>query len=187
MPDPEASSKAKLTTHRSARVAPGPKRDPGRAWAVITVLGVAVLAAATLADVHGGTPDPSPAYEVARLPAGLDSLTSLEDAAKLVEECAVDCAGIVYFWSQRMPLSRSGIIEIFGAARTLGMRVTLVRSEELYEYASALPEAPGTSPSLGSSERRSGDRGPGVGVIPVAELLLGAGALAHAPAVVVYD
>ena len=67
-----------------------------------------------------------------------------------------------------MPLSRSGIAEIFGAARKLGMRLTLVGTEEVHEYASA-------DPDLG------GD------VIPIADAMLGAGALAHAPAVVVHN
>ena len=69
-----------------------------------------------------GVAEPPLAYDVAPLPAGLDSLTSLEEAARRIEECADNCSGIVYFWSQRMPLSRSGIAEISGAARGLGLR-----------------------------------------------------------------
>ena len=107
--------------------------ERGRAWIVIAVPGVAALAAASLVGVRGGAEpplaaaepplavaEPPLAYDVAPLPAGLDSLTSLEDAARRIEECADDCSGIVYFWSQRMPLSRSGIAEISGAARSLG-------------------------------------------------------------------
>ena len=154
--------------------------ERGRAWIVTAVLGVAALAAASLAGVGGVAEPPLAAaepplalaerplaYDVAPLPAGLDSLTSLEDAARRIEECADDCSGIVYFWSQRMPLSRSGIAEISGAARRLGMRLTLVGTEEVHEYAYA-------------------DPGLGAGVIPIADAMLGAGALAHAPAVVVH-
>ena len=139
----------------------------GRASVVIAVLGVPALWAASLVDVRV-VAEPSLAYDVAPFPAGLDSLTSLEDAARGIEECAGDCSGIVYLWSQRMPLSRSGIPEISGAARRLGMRLTLVGTEEVHEYAYA-------------------DPGLGAGVIPIADAMLGAGALAHVPAVVVHD
>ncbi len=164
------------------------REERGRAWIVIAVLGVAALAAASLVDVRGvaeprlavaepplaepepplAVAEPPLAYDVAPLPAGLDSLTSLEDAARRIEECADGCSGIVYFWSQRMPLSRSGISEISGAARKLGMPLTLVGTEEVHEYAYADPDL-------------------GAGVIPIADAMLGAGALAHAPAVVVYN
>ena len=143
------------------------REERGRARVVIAVLGVAALVAASLVDVRG-VAEPPLAYDVAPLPAGLDSLTSLEDAARRIEECADDCSGIVYFWSERMPLSRSGIAEIFGVARKLGMRLTLVGTEEAHEYASADPDL-------------------GAGVIPIADAMLGAGALAHAPAVVVHN
>ncbi len=157
-----------LVAHRSAEVTPVLKpEERGLARVVIAVLGVAALAAASLVDVRG-VAEPRLAYDVASLPAGLDSLTSLEDAARRIEECAHDCSGIVYFWSQRMPLSRSGISEISEAARKLGMRLTLVGTEEVHEYAYADPEL-------------------GAGVIPLADAMLGAGALAHAPAVVVYN
>ena len=145
-----------------------------RAWIVIAFLGVAALAAASLVDERGvaesplAVAEPPLAYDMAPLPSDLDSLTSLEDAARRIEECADDCSGIVYFWSPRMPLSRSGIVEIWGAARRLGMRLTLVGTEEVHEYAYADPEL-------------------GAGVIPLADAMLGAGALAHAPAVVVHD
>ena len=159
---------AELAAHRSAEVTPVLKREErGRTWIVIAVLGVAALAAASLVDVRG-VAEPPLAYDVAPLPAGVDSLTSLEDAARRIEECADDCSGIVYFWSQRMPLSRSGITEISEAARRLGMRLTLVGTEEVYEYAYA-------------------DPGLGAGVIPIADAMLSAGPLAHAPAVVVHD
>ena len=173
---------AEEAADRSAQVTPVLKREERRrAWIWIGVLGVAALAAASLTDVRGvaeprlavaepplAVAEPPLAYDVAPLPAGLDSLTSLEDAARRIEECADDCTGIVYFWSQRMPLSRSGIAEISGAARRLGMRLTLVDTEEVHEYAYA-------------------DPGLGAGVIPIADAMLGAGALAHAPAVVVHD
>ena len=143
------------------------REERGRARVVIAVLGVAALVAGSLVNVRGVS-EPPLAYDAAPLPAGLDSLTSLEDAARRIEECADDCSGIVYFWSERMPLSRSGIAEIFRAARKLGMRLTLVGTEEVHEYASADPDL-------------------GAGVIPIADAMLGAGALAHAPAVVVHN
>ena len=140
----------------------------------MAVLGVAALAAVSLVEVGAvaeppleRAAEPPLAYHLAPLPADLDSLTSLEDAATRIAECADDCSEIVYFWSQRMPLSRSGIAEISGAARMLGMRLTLIGTEELHEYAYANP-------------------GLGAGVIPIADAMLGAGALAHAPAVVVH-
>ena len=139
----------------------------GRASVVIAVLGVAALWAASLADVRV-VAEPPLAYDVAPFPADLDSLTSLEDVARGIEECADDCSGIVYLWSQRMPLSRSGIPEISGAARRLGMRLTLVGTEEVHAYALA-------------------DPGLGAAVIPIADAMLDAGALAHVPAIVVHD
>ena len=146
----------------------------GPAWIVIAVLGVGAIAAASLLDVgRVGEPpravaEPPLAYDVAPIPAGLDSLTSLDDASRQIEECSHDCTGIVYFWSPRMPLSRAGIAEIFWAARRLGMRLTLVGTEAMHEYADA-------------------DPGPAVGVNPIADAMLAAGALAHAPALVLYD
>ena len=161
-------ARAELAAHRSADVMQVLKREEGRrAWIVIAVLGVAALAAARLVDTRGSA-EPPLAYDVAPLPADFDSLTSLEDAARRIEGCTDDCLEIVYFWSQRMPLSRSGIAEISGVARRLGMRLTLVGTEEVHEYAYADP----------------GLRG---GVIPIADGMLAAGALAHAPAVVVHD
>ena len=166
--------------------APVLKRElRGRAWIVIAGLGVVTLAAASLVAVRGVAEPPieetaaaeprleqaaeTPlAYHVAPLPAGLDSLTSLEDAAGRIEECADDCSGIVYFWSRRMPLSRAGIAEISGAARRLGMPLALVATEEVHKYAYA--------------DLDLGDR-----LSPIADAMLGAGALAHAPALVVYD
>ena len=147
---------------------------------MIAGLGVAGIAAASLVDVHhldvhrvakpplGPVAKPPLAHAVALLPAGLDSLTSLDDASRQIEECSEDCPGVVYFWSPRMPLSRAGIGEIFEAARKLGMRLTLVGTEALHEYAAADPRL-------------------GVGVNPLADAMLGAGALAHAPALVVHE
>ena len=137
------------------------REERGRARVVIAVLGVAALVAGSLVNVRGVS-EPPLAYDAAPLPAGLDSLTSLEDAARRIEECADDCSGIVYFWSERMPLSRSGIAEIFRAARKLGMRLTLVGTEEVHEYASADPDL-------------------GAGVIPIADAMLGAGVLGPRP------
>ena len=162
----------------TTEVTPGLKREQrGLAWIVIAVLGVAALAAAGFVDVRGVAEPPlayaplayAPlAYDVAPLPAGRDSLTSLDDVARRIEECSDDCSGIVYFWSRRMPLSRSGITEISKAARRLGIRLTLVGTEEMHEYAEA-------------------EAGLAAGSIPIADAMLGAGALAHAPAVVVHD
>ena len=145
----------------------------GRARIVIAVLAAAGLPAAGLVYVRGVAEPPRAAgpplaYAVAALPADLDSLTTLEDAARRFEECSDACSEIVYFWTRRMPLSRAGIAEISEAARKLGMRLTLVGTEEMHAYADA-------DPALGA------------GAIPIADAMLGAGALAHAPAVVVHD
>lgn len=159
--------------------------DPHMPLLKIAVLGAGALVAASvvaanLVDVRGvaeprlaaaeprseHAAEPRLAYDVVPLLAGLDSLTSLEEAAGRIDECADDCSGIVYVWSQRMPLSRSGIAEISEAARSLGMPLTLVGSEEVYEYA---------------------DPGLGAPVIPIADAMLGAGVLAHAPALVVHE
>ena len=142
---------------------------------MIAVLGVAVLAAASSMDVHrvsepplGPVAKPPLAYAMAPLPAGLDSLTSLDDASRQIEECADACPGIVYFWSPRMPLSRAGIGEIFEAARKLGMRLTLVGTESMHDYAVI-------------------ELGLEVDANTLADAMLGAGVLAHAPALVVHE
>jgi hypothetical protein len=127
-----------------------------------------------------GAAEIPPAYETPPLPAGLDSLTSFEDAARQIEECVGECAGIVYFWTPRMPLSRSGIAEIWGAAKRLGMPLTVVGTEDVYRYASA-------GPGLRAAVTPPADAIPIAVATPIADAMLRAGALAHAPAVVVHS
>jgi hypothetical protein len=106
-----------------------------------------------------------PAYEMLPLPPGLDSVTPLRDAEARLQACSSGCATIFYVWTPRMPLSRSGIPEVAGAAERLGVPLMLLSYEELAAYA-ATDEA---SPRTG---------------ISVADAALAAGALAHAPSLV---
>jgi hypothetical protein len=108
-----------------------------------------------------------PAYELAALPAGLDSATALVAAAAQAEACGGACAIVVYAWTPRMPLSRAGIPHVAEAARDLGVGLTLVAYDELADYASGT-SAPGAAAA-----------------IPLADAMLVAGALAHAPSLVV--
>ncbi|MDH3421547.1 MAG: hypothetical protein OEN00_01050, partial [Gemmatimonadota bacterium] len=93
--------------------------------------------------------------------------SSLGDALDGLEACRADCLGVIYFWSPRMPLSRSGIPNIERAARTLGAELTLVGFEELERYAEA-GAVDGSVPTA------------------AAEAILAAGALTHAPSLVVH-
>ncbi|MBM4184415.1 MAG: hypothetical protein FJ207_09330 [Gemmatimonadetes bacterium] len=111
---------------------------------------------------------PPPAYELAPLPEDIDSITPLEAAARSVASCAAPCRGIVYAWTPRMPLSRSGIPNVVEAAGSLGVQVVLVSTEELLDYAAG--HHPGA-----------------VGGIAFADEMLEVGALTHAPAIVVHS
>jgi len=112
--------------------------------------------------------DGAPAYELAVLPDGVDTLSTLAAAVSRIEACEGGCPGVVYFWSSRMPLSRSAIPNVESAARKLGVELTLVGFEELERYA----ESGGLD---GSAPSR------------LADAILAAGALTHAPSLVVYD
>jgi hypothetical protein len=131
------------------------------AFAVVVALGARH---ATRADA-----EPAPAYTVVALPEDLDTLSSLVSAARRMDACASDCVGIVYFWTPRMPLSRSAIPHIESAARNLGAELTLVGFEDLERYA----ENGALEGSTSADEW--------------VEAMLAAGALAHAPSLVVYD
>ncbi len=108
-----------------------------------------------------------PAYVFVPLPAGVDSLVPLTVAARQIGACGSDCRGIVYAWTPRMPLARSAIPHVVDAARALGVGVTLVSTEELLDYAE------GRHPTA-------------VAGVPLADAMLEAGVLAHAPALVVH-
>jgi hypothetical protein len=108
-----------------------------------------------------------PAYELTPLPPELDSATTLLEAAARAEACRGDCATVVYAWTPRMPLSRAGIPHAARAAERLGADLTLVAHETLADYAAGIPAL------------KAG------GTIPLADAMLAAGALAHAPALVV--
>ncbi len=139
------------------------------AWgstAAAAALGIALLAVGPRA-VERAAATPPPAYDLVPLPRGVDSLTSLEEVARDVQACAPTCRGIVYLWTPRMPLSRSGIPNVVDAAAALGVRVTLVSSEEVQDYAE------GNHPLAEEG-------------IPLADAMLEAGALAHAPALVIH-
>jgi hypothetical protein len=123
---------------------------------------VLVLAGAGLALVETSSAGP------ARPAVAPDTVTSIEDVARRIEACTPDCAGVVYLWSERMPLSLLGLDEIASAARSLGAGVTHVRTERLHDFASEAA-------------------GPGNPRAVIAEELVGSGALAHAPAIVVHS
>lgn len=108
-----------------------------------------------------------PAYEIASLPEGLDTLTTLEELGRRVAACTGDCVEVVYLWSPRMPLSRSGIPNVHQAVRRVGAGLTVVGFEDVERFARS--ETPA-----------SGATGEAV------EAMLEAGALSHAPALVVY-
>jgi hypothetical protein len=108
-----------------------------------------------------------PAYELAPLPEDLDSLTSLAEAAARVEACREACGMVVYLWTPRMPLSRAGIPHVAAATERLGLRLSLVAHEEL---------------SAAASEASDTEELP---VARLTEAMLAAGALAHAPALLV--
>jgi hypothetical protein len=115
----------------------------------------------------GAVAEPAPAYDVAPIPTDVDTLTSLAAAVREVEGCDAGCWGVVYFWSPRMPLSRLAIPNVEQAARSLGASLTLVGFEDLERYAE--------SGSLGTSDSPE-----------LAEAMLAAGTLSHAPALVVH-
>lgn len=91
--------------------------------------------------------------------------TSLHDAVERVAACGDGCAGVFYFWSERMPLSLRGVEEIRRAATALGVELTLLETESVEAEAHAVA---------------SWD----VDRVAIADALLGSGALAHAPALV---
>ena len=130
-----------------------------RVVALALLLGIGLLASSHFA--LRAVAEPAPAYALDPLPEGLDSLTTLEVAVRMAE--CIDCSGVVYFWSPRMPLSQLGISEVVEATQKLGVHLTLVASEEIEEY---------------SRGHRSELR-------PL-ERMLEAGALSHAPALVVH-
>lgn len=117
--------------------------------------------------VRARAPAPPRAYEVVTLPSGVDSLTPLSRLRVVAGECDPACPGIVYAWTPRMPLSRSGIPNVVAAARSLGLPVALVSTEELLDYAE------GRHPAAAAG-------------VPLVDAMLAAGALAHAPALVVH-
>ena len=142
------------------------KRAGWGAAAAAAVLGILLIGLGFRADERA-VAAPPPAHDLVPLPAGVDSLTSLADVAREVDACAPVCGGIVYFWSPRMPLSRSGIPNVVEAARALGVPLALASTDELLDYAA------GDDPSVAAG-------------IPLADAMLEAGVLAHAPALVVH-
>jgi hypothetical protein len=146
----------------------GGPRGPHTRWVLSALLGLGVLALAFTARYGAlAVAQPAPAYEIVDLPEGIDTLSSLAVAVNRVGACDVECAGVVYFWSPRMPLSRAAIPHISEAAQSLGADLTLVSFEELERYAE--------TGSLDGSD-----------LTVQAEAMLAAGALAHAPSLVVH-
>jgi hypothetical protein len=103
--------------------------------------------------------------------AGVDADSRLEDVAAHLLGCAQgaaeasSCAGIVYVWSPRMPLSRTGIAEIAAAAEALGVTLHVVQSTELTDRPSGRGPAPPDA---------------------LARALISTGATLHEPALVVH-
>jgi hypothetical protein len=136
---------------------------PGRLLATAAV-GVGLTAIAwAMRSTPVAVAETAPAYQLVDLPVGLDTLTSLESAATALAACAGTCSSVSYVWTPRMPLSRLAIPNLERATRELGLGLTLLSFEELEGYAE--------DPSAVRS--------------PLADELLGAGALTHAPALVV--
>ena len=96
--------------------------------------------------------------------APIDSLTPLADVARDARACAPDCVGLVYAWTPRMPLSEKGIAEVVRAAAELEIGVSIVAHEEL------------------QAARAEQNDGAGAAL---ANAMLDAGMLAHAPALAV--
>jgi hypothetical protein len=142
-----------------------PHRWGWTAWA--GAVGGLALGVITLDRAPRASAAPPPAYGAVALPAEVDSITPLATAARSIEACGPTCRGLVYAWTPRMPLSRSGIPSIVEAARSLGVPVVLVSTEELLDYAEGHHEAATEGLAL-------------------ADEMLAAGALAHAPALVVH-
>jgi hypothetical protein len=147
----------------------GRSRGPRARWVLSALLGLGVLALVFTARYGAwAVAEPAPAYEIVALPEGIDTLSSLAVAVNGLAACDAECAGIIYFWSPRMPLSRAAIPNIVQAARTLGADLTLVGFEELERYA----EGGGLDGSESAKQ---------------AETILVAGALTHAPSLVVHQ
>lgn len=141
---------------------------------VAAVLGLAAVSLAFALLGHDGrvpaAAETPRAYELLPLPEGIDSLVSLQDAAARVAACRGECRAVVYLWTPRMPLSRAGIVRVARATERLGMELALVAHEELQEYGSdAAAAGAGAEPAS-----------------PLGDALLAAGALAHAPALVLF-
>jgi len=130
--------------------------------ASVVAVGLTAIVWATRSD-RLALAEPAPAYELVALPQGLDTLTSLESAAAALAGCEGTCTSLFYVWTPRMPLSRLAIPNVESATRELGVGLTLLSFEELEGYAEDADALPS---KLGDA-------------------LLGAGALTHAPALVV--
>lgn len=144
-------------------------RSEGR-WLWVSVPAIVALAALVLV-VRGPRAAPvdfEPAYEMEALPPGLDAASRLEDVSARLRGCEGACTEVVYIWTPRMPLSRSAIPNVVDAAKELGAGLSVVRFEEL-ERVAETPAAQGSK------------------VVQLAQQLLAAGALAHAPSLVVYN
>jgi hypothetical protein len=88
-----------------------------------------------------------------------------------------------------MPLSRAAITHVERATQALGALLVLVRSEDLDAYAhssSGRRHRPDGLPGLNASTQDGATSGTDDRPIPLADQMLDAGALAHAPALVVY-
>ena len=141
-----------------------PRKSVGAiVWAAVTVAATGWTSSRALAPAsdplegpHLQPTVPSPASDV-------DSISPLAAVASQARAC-VDCLGLVYAWTPRMPLSRRGIENVLRAGEALGIRVALVSHDELQARA--------------ENDVDHGDEG-------LVDAFLDAGVLAHAPALVV--
>lgn len=142
-------------------------RSPKRVGPIVGVALAAGAAGWTSAHslVTASEPRDGPSVEQPATPLDprWDSVTPLAEVASEARGCA-DCLGIVYAWTPRMPLSRLGIANVLRAGEDLGIHVTLVSHEELQARA--------------QQDARPDDEA-------LADAMLDAGVLAHAPAMVV--
>lgn len=140
---------------------------PRLRWTASAVLVAGVLGTVVIGGGRRAEPaEAAPAYDLVALPEGIDTLSTLDEAAARLSSCGDDCSEVVYVWSPRMPLSRTAIPNVYDAARELGAGLTLVGFEELERFAEA-----GTAESPGGTA--------------LGDALLEAGALAHAPSLIV--
>lgn len=122
--------------------------------------------------------EPLPSDSLARRP---DPARGVAEVAERIDACRAGCAGVVYLWSDRMPLSVAGMDLVARAAKEVDVAHAFLESEALASWVRGGPDsAPAPQSGPGSGSRPDGSEG------RIAEAVLASGALGHAPALVVY-